>query len=53
MIYQEELESEPEFEEEEQELESEQTKTKHEIKATPKRKNTNIYDFINKKCRER
>ena len=54
VIYQEEVESEPEFEEEEQELESEQTETKNKIKKAPsKRKNTNIYDFINKKCRER
>ena len=54
MIYQEELESEPEFEEEEQELESEQTETKNKIKKAPSKRNkTNIYDFINKKCRER
>ena len=54
VIYQEEVESEPEFEEEEQELESEQTETKNKIKKAPsKRKNTNIYDFINKKCREK
>ena len=54
VIYQEEVESKPEFEKREQELESEQTETKNKIKKAPsKRKNTNIYDFINKKCREK
>ena len=55
VIYQEETESGPEFEEEEQEeLESEQTDKKNKIKKAPsKRKNTNIFDFINKKCREK
>ena len=56
VIYQEETESEPEFEEEkENEIESKQIeKNKNKIKkAFSKRKNTNIYDFINKKCREK
>ena len=50
VIYQEETESEPEFEEEEEnEIESEQIEKKN----NTKRKNRNIYDFINKKCREK
>ena len=54
VIYQEETESEPEFEEEEEnEIESEQIEKKIIQKAPSKRKNRNIYDFINKKCREK
>ena len=56
VIYQEETESESEFEEEEEEeLESKQIEKKNnKIKKAPsKRKNTDIYDYINKKCREK
>ena len=54
VIYQEETESEHEFEEEEEnEIESKQIEKKKKKEAPSKRKNTNIYDFINKKCREK
>ena len=57
VVYQEESESEPEFEEEEQEeSESEVTEKKTKIKkASSKRREvtSNIYDYINKKCREK
>ena len=56
VVYQEESESEPEFEEEEQEeSESELIEKKTKIKKAPskKRQGSNIYDYINKKCREK
>ena len=56
VVYQEESESEPEFEEEEQEeSESELIEKKTKIKKAPskKREGSNIYDYINKKCREK
>ena len=56
VVYQEESESEPEFEEEEQEeSESELIEKKPKIKKAPskKREGSNIYDYINKKCREK
>ena len=56
VVYQEESESEPEFEEEEQEeSESELIEKKTKIKKAPskKREGSNIYNYINKKCREK
>ena len=54
-MYQEESESEPEFDgEEQEEPESELIEKKPKIKKAPlkKREASNIYYFINKKCRE-
>ena len=56
VVYQEESESEPEFDEEEQEeSESELIEKKPKVKKAPskKREASHIYDFINKKCREK
>ena len=55
-MYQEESESEPEFAEEEQEeSKSELIEKKPKIKKAPSKKRVarNIYDYINKKCREK
>ena len=55
-MYHEESESEPEFPEEEQEeSESKLIEKKPKIKKAPlkKRQTSNIYYFINKKCREK